>query len=219
MSNPNPSTNAIIDAKNKVGTATIYDNDTPPELSIAPTNAEIYESTDAEFTISANVIPASDFTFRYEVSQEGDFLAASVNTTEPQLAKRPSFTGSNGSYTTSLPIEINDDSNGEVTGAVEVTLLASNSSSSEYTLGSSASAEVMVYDDDLPELSIVGVGGPVVEGSGDKVMFRVTSSYSVGVIAVRYRPRITGSSFLVGGIEGTAQEMVLDFNDYYVRYS
>ena len=212
LSNPNPSANATIDANNKVGTATIYDNDTPPELSIAPTNAEIYESSDAEFTISANVIPATNFKFRYEVSQEGDFLASTVNTTEPQLAN-PSFTGSNGNYTTSLPIEINDDSNGEVTGAVEVILLASNSSSSEYTLGSSVSAEVMVYDDDLPELSIAGVGGPITEGSGDKATFRITSSYSISEISVRFRPLITGSNFLVGGIEGKDQELALNFNN------
>ena len=109
LSNPNPTGNATINPNNKVGTATIYDNDSTPELTIAADRAEIDESMDAGFTITANVIPASGFTYQYEVSQEGDFLASTVNTTDPQTDS-PTFTGSRARYTAPLNIEIESDS-------------------------------------------------------------------------------------------------------------
>ena len=212
LSSPNPSTNATIDPNNNVGTGTIYDNDTAPELTIAAETAEIDEASDASFTITANVIPVSGFTYKYQVSQEGDFLRDTVNTMNPQTAS-PTFTGSKASYTAPLDLMIVDDSEGESTGAVKVELLVADGDTSTYSLGSNFEAEVKVFDDDLPELSIVGVAGPVIEGSGNKVQFTITSSYNIGEISLRYRPTDTGGNFLVGGIADTEQETDLNFNN------
>ena len=166
----------------------------------------------ANFTITADVIPVSGFTFKYQVSQEGDFLAASVNTTNPQTAS-PTFTGSRASYTAPLNLMTVEDSEGESTGVVKVELLAADGDTSTYTLGSDFEAEVKVFDNDLPELSIAGVAGTVVEGSGDKVQFTVTSSYDIGTINVRYQVIDTGSNFLIGDVEGSRQETTLNFNN------
>ena len=212
LSDPNPTGDATIDADSKVGTGTIYDNDTAPTLTIAADSAEIDESTDASFTVTANVIPPSGFNFKYEVSQEGDFLATSVNTTEPQSFTR-SFTGSRDNYTAPLVLTIDDDQEGNPTGSVTVTLLPKDVNTSNYTLGSNAKAKVTVFDDDLPELSIVGVAGPVVEGSGDKAQFTITSQFEIGIISLRYRPSNTGGNFLVGDIAGTDQEIDINFNN------
>ena len=214
LSNPNPTSNATIDPNNNVGTGTIYDNDTDPKLTITADSLEIDESMNANFTITANVIPPSGFIYRYEVSQEGDFLASTANTTNPQTDSRI-FTGSRASYTLPLSIDIEDDSEGESTGSVKVTLLAAatDGSTGSYTLGSDFEAEVSVFDNDLPELSIAGVAGPVIEGSGGKAQFTITSSYNIRTISLRYRPSDTGGNYLVGNIEDTDQEIDLDFNN------
>ena len=212
LSNPDPISNATLNANNKVGTATIYDNDSAPELTIAADSAEINEAMSANFTITADVIPVSGFTFKYQVSQEGDYLAATVNTINPQTAS-PTFTGSRASYTAPLNLMIAEDSEGEPTGVVKVELLAADGDTSTYTLGSDFEAEVKVFDNDLPELTIAGVDGTVVEGSGDKVQFTVTSSYDTGIINVRYQVIDTGSNFLTGDVEGSRQESAINFNN------
>ena len=135
-----------------------------------------------------------------------------MNTTNPQTAS-PTFTGSKSSYTAPLNLMIAEDSEGESTGAVKVELLAADGDTSTYTLGSDFEAEVQVFDNDLPELSIVGVAGPVIEGSGGKAQFTITSSYNIGEISLRYRPSDTGGNFLVGGIADTEQEIELNFNN------
>ena len=99
-----------------------------------------------------------------------------------------------------------------------MTLLAAatDGSTSSYTLGSNFEAEVKVFDDDRPELSIAGVAGTVVEGSGEKVQFTISSSFKIGTIKVRYQVIDNGSNFLTGDIEGSKQEAVLNFNDNQV---
>ena len=208
-------TYTVAAAPNNDGTVTVNDDDVP-QLSIAAVNANVDEApnANARFTISANKGPISGFKFRYSVMQAGNFLATSVDTANPILGS-PSFTGSGNTYTTPLNLPIHDDGIAEATGSVTVELLAKNQTSSDYTLGSNKSVKVTIYDDDASQLSIASVGGPVIEGSGNKATFTITSRINLpNNFRVRFQPNdgLVGN-FLAGGIADNPQERNLNFNN------
>ena len=216
----NNSTGTEILSGGGSATGTILNDDSlPPVLSIAATNAEVdeVENAKASFTITAENPVPSGFKFRYSVTQKGDFLVTTPAVPAvPQLSGTLTFNdGATANTFTALfeDFRIEDDDDPESSGSVTVTLLEKDGSSGDYTLSTDKSATVKVFDDDIPELSIAGVGGPVVEGSGNKATFTITSHFNAGMISVRYRPVKNGSNFLVGGTEGTDQEKVLDFNN------
>ena len=120
-----------------------------PEISIVA-GSGVTEGTDATFTISATPAPSADLDVTVEVSQSGDFGI----TTGAQTVSIP--TG--GTYT--LTVSTSDDSADETDGSVTATL----NSGTGYTVSTSnGAANVVVSDDDVPEISIVA-GSGVTEG-------------------------------------------------------
>ena len=207
--------NADAAGQNTSGTVIIIDDDAPPELSISvlPADAEVTESSTAvaKFMISANKNPGSGFEYRYSVAQVGDFLTNSSVTASPQIETR-AFTGRDNNYSLSLNLPIQDDRIGEPTGSITVTLLPTDGSVSDYTLGSDTSEEVTVFDDDAPELSIANAPS-VTEGPNVRAEFPIMSSRDItGVLRVRYRADDGPGNFLAEGVDGTPQEAMLNFN-------
>ena len=205
-------TNGDTSGQNASSTITIIDDDAPPELSISvlPENAEVFESStaNARFTITANKNPTTNpLVFRYTISQNGNFLVSDPGV--PQEATRR-FTGSNNNYTATLDLPIHDDEVSEENGSVTVTLAGAGSS---YSINSSSDrAQVTVYDNDIPVLSIAD-GIAVTEGSGTKATFVITSGNNVSErLNVRYLPDDGLSNFLIGDIAGNNQTAGLHFD-------
>ena len=74
------------------------------------------------------------------------------------------------------------------------------------------SAKIIIHDKDAPELSITSVGGPVVEGSGNKATFTITSRFNLpNNFRVRYQPNDGVGNFLAGGIAGKPQANGFEF--------
>ena len=204
-------TNADSTNQNTTSTITIIDDDSGPELNISvlPANAEVHEADNAKaiFTISANKEPVTNFEYRFEVTQEGDFLATTPSNPD---TNSPTFSGSNNNYTASHELDISNDDVAEANGSITLTLLGANGS--EYTLGSKVSEKVIVYDNDMPVLSIAG-GAAVAEGSGAKATFTITSVVDVTErLRVLYRPDDGIGNFLIGDTAGNNQIAFLDFN-------
>ena len=206
-------TNADITNQNISSTITIIDDDSGPELNISvlSANAEVHEADNAQaiFTISANKNPGAGFEYRYEVTQEGDFLTTTPSNPD---SDSPTFSGSNNSYTASLELDIENDMVAEANGFITVTLIATGGTASDYTLGSNISEKVIVYDNDMPVLSIAG-GATVAEGSGAKATFTITSVVDVTErLRVLYRPDDGIGNFLIGDTAGNNQIAFLDFS-------
>ena len=64
------------------------------------------------FIITSNERLFTDYKIRYSVTQDGDFLLGSANTSSP-VTELFNFTGSGNVYTAPLNLTINDDSNPE----------------------------------------------------------------------------------------------------------
>ena len=207
-------TYTVAAAPDNDGTVTVNDDDVP-QLNIAAINANVDEvpNANASFTITANKSPISGFEFRFSATQVGNFLASSVDTTNP-IKRALTFNGSGNTYTARLELSIHDDRLPEATGSVTVTLLAKDQSTSDYTLGANKTVKVTIHDNDAPELSIASVGSSVVEGSGNKARFTVSSRFNLpNNFSVRYRPNDGVNNFLAGGIDNKPQAMGLDFNN------
>ena len=216
----NPSGSVPIIGGSATGTI-VEDDPRPPELTIAAVNAEVVEAdlAKASFTITATEQPPANFEFRYQVEQEGDFLATTPAVPAvPQRNNSLTFTASGAVYTTTFEdFAIENDEIGEATGSVTVKLLAKDVSSGDYTLGQDVMATVSILDDDAPELSIAN-GTAVVEGTDTNASFEVTSKVNVTeMLRVLYVPNDGAGDFLGKNMDGeniagNDQVAMLNFN-------
>ena len=165
------------------------------------------------FTISSDDNLGTGFIFRYQITQSGNVLTSSTSV-GTSIQETKDFTESNGRYVTSIALDIVDDNDDEVTGAITLTLLdAVRGTTGNYIVSTTKpSAIVRVYDDEVPALEISGLG-TVTEGPNAKARFDVTSRFSIASsILFRYLPDDGVGSFLNAGIAGTPQIGRLDFN-------
>ena len=194
----------------------IIDDETP-ELTVTAGSA-VTEGAEtagvadkAVFTISSDSDLGSDFIFRYSVDQSGNFLTSTTSTRTPLLATK-TFTPSGGKYITTLEFDIDDDEVKEEVGSVTLFLLAKTDNTGNYRIPTSPTASVTVYDDEVPALSIAGVGSAT-EGPNAVARFAVSSPYELTKsILFRYRPDDGISNFLTGTTAGNPQIGRLDFN-------
>ncbi|MXW40248.1 MAG: hypothetical protein F4Z75_03675, partial [Synechococcus sp. SB0668_bin_15] len=121
----------------------------------------ISEGTAAGFTLTANPAPAAALTVAVTVAQSGDYAAA----------------GAVGSKTVTIPtggtatysVATVDDSTDEADGSISFTL----NTGTGYTVGSTATATVVVTDNDVPEITVTA-GSGVSEGTA--AVFTLTAN-------------------------------------------
>ena len=105
---------------------------------------------------------------------DSDFLTVAVDGTEVEIPV--TFTDPDGDkvYTGEFPVELDNDSNGEATGKIQLTL---KENSAVYLLEpqSETVGKITIWDDDAPELTIVG-GPAVTEGPDAKAIFTIVSN-------------------------------------------
>ena len=184
---PSPSTPASysVAATNNSATLNILDDDSiVPVIAITGPTENIPESTDTiEFTITAfdnqaktnSINPGRNITVQYtpENLASANFLPAS-GTAETLILN---FNESDGIWTDTFSVTLDDDEIGEATGRIKVTLNDDPATTDTYTVstGTDKSAEVTIWDDDAPELTIVA-GQVVTENSVKKATFKVISN-------------------------------------------
>ena len=211
-SSNNSNVTYLVHDTNNVATLVVEDDDAEvPVLIVEPATSGTAENADAvEFKVTAyddqaksnSIDPERPITVHFTPDEvdAGDFLTNAVANVadSAQLI----FTESNGLWTSTFAVELDDDSTAEPTGKVTVTLNDDPASVQTYIVstGDDKTAEATIWDDDAPELTIVA-GPDVTEGNEDNVTFTIIANVRPRVdLAVKYTP--DGADFITGS--GTA---------------
>ncbi|MCY4174264.1 MAG: hypothetical protein OXF25_09455, partial [Cyanobacteria bacterium MAG CAR3_bin_5] len=134
-------------------------DDEVPTISIAGGSA-VTEGGDVVFTLTADPVPAANLPVTVSVSESGNVANSGATGT------RTVTIGTGG--TVAFTVSTEDDDVDEADGSIAATVTAGTG----YTVGSTATASVVVRDDEVPTVSIAG-GSAVTEG-GD-VTFTLTA--------------------------------------------
>ncbi|MCY4055840.1 MAG: hypothetical protein OXF67_08275, partial [Cyanobacteria bacterium MAG CAR4_bin_6] len=130
-----------------------------PTITIAGGSA-VTEGGEVVFTLTADPVPAANLAVTVSVTESGNVASSGATGT------RTVTIGTGG--TVDFTVETEDDDVDEADGSIAATVTAGTG----YTVGSVATASVVVRDDDVPTVSIAG-GSAVTEG-GD-VVFTLTA--------------------------------------------
>ena len=150
-------TNATLGS---ASTATITILASDPEVTIAPASTPISEENGpAEFTLTRTAPLAAELTVNVTVSQTGAFIKTADSYTAPTTV-----TFGATEATATLRVELDDDAVDEDDGAITATVAASTAS--DYAVGASAEAVVVVEDDDAEPALILSPVPPVGEDAG-----------------------------------------------------
>ena len=201
-------TGVYVVAPGDAATATIRvidDDALVPVLSImGPTTGTLESVTHVDFVVIAkdssgsSIDPGRAIAVNYTVADDvsEDYLASTeegTKTTEPKLR----FTDNNGTFTATIRVNLDDDSNVENTGMISVSLNDDPADPDTYTIASDATASAMatILDNDGPPELTITAGEDVFELTGAKADFIITASFKPKAdLAVRYTP--VGTDFL-----------------------
>ena len=129
---------------------------TSPVIGISEINSPAIESGAVEFAVNLRHSAAGTYKFNYSVTQEGDFLDSSVDTTNTILGELI-FTGLGGNqFRGNLNLPLNDDTMREAAGSVTVTLEPSDANTPlNYVIAKTNQQTINVNDNDpIPTISV-----------------------------------------------------------------
>ncbi len=150
-------------------TVTVNDNDDAIArvVSIAPGPSPITEGGQAEFVLTASPAPASDLTVNLNVTQSGDFAAAS------DIGAATATIRAGDATTTHRVATVNDNTD-EANGSVTATITGA---AGGYATGTPSSATVTVNDNDDAIARVVSIApGPSPITEGGQAEFVLTAS-------------------------------------------
>ena len=207
-----------VGAPNQAEIAVGDDDSGYPLLSISEITTPIFENSNAEFTITASENPKRSLSIRYTLADvDGDFILDNneITTNSPNLDFIPAR---NGNYTTTLVINLDNDTTPEARGDISVTLAAETAQIAFPTYQvdiSSAdnSATATIMDNDAPELSI-RAGSDIVEADGVMAEFMVIANFlpptQNSQLIVRYTPE--NQYFLASSVHNEETPSTLTFS-------
>ena len=225
LSNPQ---NAVLSNRTADSSTSVTITDTDaPILSIAA-GSDVKEGTNttADFTITADIMPAAGLTIYYLPESTG-YLPDGITDNQQMTPQALTFTQatSNDPITTTLSITLNDDDVGELNGTLQVTLQSEPNSDGNYVVNpANNSATINVEDDDaeVPVLIVTGPSEGTIE-SDNTVEFMVTAyddqakSNSIDpkrTIEVQFTPEeVDTGDFLFDLIAGVADTVELTFTE------
>ena len=184
-------------------TINVEDDDAKiPVLNVvAPTTATAESAGSVNFVVTAyedqtkstSINPLRPISVQYtpEEVDNGDFLTDTVANiaTTTELT----FTSNNGIWSDVITVNLHNDTNGEPTGKIKITLNNDPATITTYmvTSGADNTAEATIWDDDSPELTIIA-GNPVTEGTDSTAAFRVISNVNPHTdLSIQYTPEST----------------------------
>ena len=210
--------NYNLSSPNTPATATVFDDDSLPVLSIADVINPVAESSgSADFVVTSTI--ETSLTVRYQASEvsSGDFLTA----TQAEIkSKNLIFAqeGGSGPYVDTLAVSMHDDEIGETTGQIQVTLLAETSKVRTYQVQSDGTedATATIWDDDAPVISIANAPN-LTESTNAELRFPLTALVSPNKsISIYYTLAESTQSgdgdFIASGDEGSGKSQSVDFS-------
>lgn len=145
--------------------ANVIDDEAEVKITAEVNVTRVTEGAPAVFTLKASPAPAGSLTVNYEVTQDGDVVAAS------ELGQKTlTLTGSSAAIT----IPTIDDANEEQSGAVRVEVLSGRGYVFDY--GSTSSAVQYVNDNDKRGKPTISVTGPSEVTEGSAINYTITSN-------------------------------------------
>ena len=206
----------VATAPNNRAIVSVTDDDSLPLLTISAPSAPVAESSGAiDFTVSSIINLGSNFSVRFQASEVsgGNFLDENAFQNQEAITRsRIDFVQSTGAFTAVLPVPIHNDSVGERTGQISVSLIADDAIVQTYRVASDSSqtATATILDDDAPELK-VSAGSPVREGSSETAKFTISSAVAVSSLTVFYTP--VSENFLQSG-SNVKTSRVINFSGF-----
>ena len=131
-----------------------------PVVRVTAGTSPVTEGTNVSFRLTATPAPAAPLTVNVSLTENGSFLTGA----SPSRVTIPT------SGTAMVTASTADDSTDEADGTVTLTVTGG----SGYRVGTPASANVIVTDNDVPAVSVAAGTSPVTEGTN--VSFRLTAT-------------------------------------------
>ena len=200
----------VASSPNDTAIVNVIDDDSLPIVSIAADSGDVAESTlQANFMLTATRLSGiSSLTVSATVAEsKGDYLTNAIADSTKNYPVDFTDPDGDGTFAGILEIDLDDDTIGEATGEIRLTL---NPDNATYKLGSTSIGVITVYDDDAPELRVTA-GPTVAEANAATADFEISSVVSPNKeVNVRYN--LTESqNFIVD--EGDAKSVSIDFRD------
>ena len=196
--------------------ATVYDDDSPPKISVVAANGSVNESAgEVAFKLTATGIKGTSESLFVnatadEVVDTDDFLTDSIEDTPRTDSIQFTDPDGDATYHSVFNVPLHNDAVGELSGQLKLTLNEDPEITDTYRLGSTTEGFITVIDDEAPVLSIAD-GVLVTEAPEVMAEFPITASFNADEIMVYYTPTETGN--FIGGTltAGTTTSTELDF--------
>ena len=176
---PSPNNSAVVN---------VVDDDSLPIITIAADSGEVTEGNSAEFKLSATGLTATTtLMINATPSEDGhDYLTDAIAGTPTTYAVQFTDTDRDYIYTGEFSATLNNDTTGEATGSIKLTLNDDPSEIVKYKLGSETEGKITVFDDDAPVMK-VSAGTAQTENDNVSVSFTFAAKSSPNKpIIVRY---------------------------------
>ena len=179
----------------KTATVSIYSTVT---LSVAPPNSKVYEGKELNFILYSNLNPnpLAPLNINYQVSQEGDYLASSVDTSTTMSLNNLIFERDTATrnWLTNIPIPLrNRDKIDTNTGTVSIVLQQPDPTTSKYQIDTTQ-ATAIIHNEPIPIISISDASETT---AGEDAEFTITSNVEVDhTISILIEPTNTNGEFL-----------------------
>ena len=171
-----PGRGYALQRQNVAQTTILNDDPLRPSITVSG-GPGITEGEDAEYVFSASPAPQNSLTIHYTVSQDSDKVVDGQ-----AVSKTLTLTGSRATVT----VPTLDDNAGEPDDHVSVTV----NDGSGYSVGSPASASVLVHDNDsYPTVTLSGAPANVDEGNSFDLIFHISETLPLHQhgLSVKYR--------------------------------
>ena len=202
----------VAPAPNNSAIVNVVDDDSLPEIMIDADSGDVAENVSggkAKFKLSATGLTATtNIVVKATPAEDGsDFLTDAIADTEATFTVEFSDSDGDDTYTGEFEVELDNDSTGEATGDIKLTL---NTNPAVYRLGSAVEGVLTIYDDDAPILKITA-GNPVTEMANVNADFKVSAKINLNKqITVRYNLTET-HDFIDNTLEGSGKTSNLNF--------
>ena len=205
-----------VDPADNSGTITVIDDDSLPEISIVADNGGIAENEGpAMFSLTTTDLSADETLVINATPDENgeDFLTNTVAGRAQDFSVDFTDPDGDSTYTGTIEIDLDNDTTGEATGDIKLTLNADPSAGKTYQLGSTTEGTINIYDDDAPTLKIRASSPNFVEGSNATADFIVSTEASPNKpVEIQYDVTET-QSFVDSADKGMGKTASLDFSN------
>ena len=172
------------------GTVIVIDDETLPRISIVTTSGGAAENDGpAQFILTTTELSSTTtLIINATPAEDGhEYLSDEVANIPEDFSVEFSDSDGDGTFTGLLSVALDNDTTGEPTGNIKLTLNTDPKLEKSYQLGSTIEGNIFIWDDDAPELSISASKPEVTEGEKVFANFVVSAKASANsMVTVRY---------------------------------